>query len=172
MGFFSKLFGKDSEGVDKLADMFGSEKHYFDNLRHDDAPEPPKQPRPQKNGEQPPQRGYSPWGPLMPVEENQYSFQGSYTEYFSKVFAEEFPEYAVTCEDIDRRGSHRVVYTFRRNDRVQLIVELLSETSSTRTLRNECLRNGTPYLRFYYNHHGWWNARSYVAGRVRSKLGV
>ena len=29
---------------------------------------------------------------------------------------------------------------------------------------------GIPYLRFYYNHEGWWNTRSYVTRRIANAL--
>ena len=173
MGLFSKLFGKVVE--DASESMFGDEKHYFDNLREDDAPQPVSQksspnPPPPKKGEQ--VWGTLPWGPLMPREENQYSFNGSYIEYFDKVFREEFPDYQITYAPVERRYHPATVFTFTRNGRTMLIVELISEKSNVKQLAHQCRNQGTPYLRFYYDHQGWWNTRSYVADRVRGALSV
>lgn len=173
MSLFSKIFKKVSE--DAAESMFGDEKHYFDNLRPDDAPQPvsqsssPNPPAPKK-GEQ--VRGDLPWGELMPKEENQYSFSGSYTEYFDKVFREEFPNYQITHEVDQNRYHPATIFTFTANGRTVLTVELMSERSSSKELRHKCMSAGMPYLRFYYDHQGWWNARSYVANRVRGALSV
>ena len=174
MGLFSKLFGKVAE--DAAESMFGDEKHYFDNLREDDAPQPVSQksspnPPPPKKGEV--VRGNLPWGPLMPKEENQYSFGGSYIEYFDKVFREEFPEFGITHAQVEGRYHPATVFTFTNiSGRTALIVELMSEKSNVKKLAYQCRSEGTPYLRFYYDHQGWWNARSYVANRVRGALSV
>ena len=173
MGLFSKLFKKAAE--DAAESMFGDEKHYFDNLREDDAPKPVSQrsspnPPPPKKGEA--VRGLLPWGPVMPKEENQYSFGGSYVEYFGKLFAEEFSSYGITHETDDKRYHPATIFTFTNNGRTALIVELISEKSNVRQLALKCRNEGVPYLRFYYDHDGWWNARSYVTNRVRSALSV
>ncbi|MBR6101382.1 MAG: hypothetical protein IKP95_03050 [Ruminococcus sp.] len=168
MGLFSKLFGKIS---DTAADMYGDEKHFFDNLRPDDAPPQPA-PKPQKGAspQQAQPRGLLPWGPVMPAEENQYSVGGNYVDYFARVFREEFPDYQVTHAPAERIAA--TVFTFERNGSTKLIVEVMSENCTSKKLRRECQNSGMPYLRFYYNHFGWWNARSYVAGRVRTALSV
>lgn len=169
MGLFSKLFGKAAE--DAVESMFGDEKHFFDNLREDDKPQPAnaKPPKPEP-GQQP--RGKLPYGDLMPEEENQYSFGGSYVEYFSKVFTEEFPGYQITHAPAENSYHPAEVFTFTAAGRTALVVEIISEKSSVRKLAQQCRSQGTPYTRFYYDHHGWWNARSYVVGRVRSALSV
>ena len=170
MGIFSKLFGKAAE--DAAADMFGDEKHYFDNLRQDYEPVQPVRPAPSsKNNPASAPRGNCPWGDIMPAEENQYSFSGSYVEYFNKVFSEEFPSYQISYAPAEN-GRAATIFTFTNAGRTALIVELMSDRSSVRKLRNQCWNEGIPYLRFYYDHPGWWNARSYVAGRVRSALSV
>ncbi len=46
----------------------------------------------------------------------------------------------------------------------------MSESCEAKKFRDDCVRAGTPYLRFYYDHDGWWNTRSYVAGRIRGAL--
>ena len=170
MGLFSKLFNKTIE--DAAESMFGSEKHYFDNLREDDKPEPVSQKSSAAPPKGQPPSGNMPWGDIMPAEENQYSFGGSYIQYFEKVFSEEFPNYQISYEIDEDRYTPATVFTFANAGRTALIVEIMSERSSSRKLRNKCRNEGTPYLRFYYDHHGWWNARSYVAGRVRGALSV
>lgn len=113
--------------------------------------------------------GFS-WGPYMPAEENQYNYPGSWREYFTHVFCEDFPGYVIRYDDVPRRNAG--VFTFELGGRTELVVELLSETSSLNRLRDTCRREGIPYLRFYYNHDGWWNTRSYVVSRVRAALRV
>ncbi|MBQ6163728.1 MAG: hypothetical protein IJK23_04550 [Clostridia bacterium] len=109
----------------------------------------------------------NPWD-IMPAEENQYSFAGPYTAYFSGIFASEFPAYNVTQEP----AGSSTVCTFRQGGAKALVVELKSEKSEANRLRTECSRAGIPYLRFYYDHEGWWNTRSYVVNRVRAALGM
>jgi len=109
------------------------------------------------------------WGDRMPAEENQYSFDGDYIAYFDTVLSQECASYRVVRESIrDGRGT---VYHIWAGDREALIVELMSERSSANRVRRDCQTKGIPYLRFYYDHPGWWNTRSYVGGRVRTALG-
>ena len=111
--------------------------------------------------------GFS-WGDQMPAEENQFSYPGSYREYFESVFRAEFPQYQLQTEEF-RSGC---VITFLDGGRKALVVELKSEHSEANRLRKNCQREGLPYLRFYHNHHGWWNTRSYVVTRTRAALGL
>ena len=111
----------------------------------------------------------SSWYDEVPAEECQYNYSGPYLEYFSKVFREDFPRYDVTLETIDE--SRRYKYTFRFGGEVKLIVELMTEKSCANAFRRECQRNGIPYLRFYFDHEGWWNTRAYVDERVGEVLG-
>ena len=111
----------------------------------------------------------APWGDVMPDEENQYNYKGSYTEYFEHIFSMDFAEYRTEKSFVD--GSRRVVYTFYKGGSRRLVVELMPESSVAKKLRSECEREGVPYRRFYFNHHGWWNTRSYVTGRIREALG-
>ena len=53
--------------------------------------------------------GFS-WGPIMPAEENQFNYPGSYVDYFAHVFREDFPQYRVTSEQRD--GGRSAVFTF------------------------------------------------------------
>ena len=113
--------------------------------------------------------GFS-WGPVMPAEENQFSWNGSYVDYFAHIFRDDFPQFQLQIETPPGRSA--TVMTLHYGGRIALIVELLSEKSSAKKLRNQCRINGIPYLRFYYDHDGWWNTRRYVVTRVRSALGM
>ena len=127
---------------------------------------------PQPAGSQPAVRGSETcgfsWGPVMPAEENQYNYPGTYVEYFSHVFKEEFPGYNITYGQDPKRYS--TIFTFWSGAGKALVVELLPRSSETKMLRNACAAQNIPYLRFYYNHHGWWNTRAYVAQRTREAL--
>jgi hypothetical protein len=46
----------------------------------------------------------------------------------------------------------------------------MSDGTQRYKLRNECRAQGIPYLRFYYDHDGWWNTRSYVTRRIAGQL--
>ncbi len=127
--------------------------------------------------------GFS-WGDQMPREENQYSYPGEYYDYFAMIFARDFPSLRAEQEARFMGNDNRAVrygrpqprrrvatvFTLWDGGRKALVVELLSEHAQTAKLRSECERQGIPYLRFYYNHHGWWNTRSYVVERVRQAL--
>jgi len=106
---------------------------------------------------------------VIPAEECQYNYSGSYAQYFEHVFSEDFPGYLLSREST--YNGRATVFTFRQGGRKALVVELLSENSSVTKLRKACAAEGVPYLRFYYDHDGWWNTRSYVSGRVRAALG-
>ena len=107
------------------------------------------------------------WGEEMPAEENQYNYGGTYTEYFENIFSTDFAEYRTekTTEYA------RTAYSFYSGASKVLVVELMPESSSANKLRRECEKAGVAYLRFYYNHYGWWNTRSYVKGRISTALG-
>ena len=113
--------------------------------------------------------GFS-WGENMPSEENQFNYPGTYVEYFRHVFSEDFPSYRLTDESV-RKGKATVI-TLWNGEQKALVVELMSETSSAEKIRYSCQKEGIPYLRFYYNHHGWWNTRAYVVMRTRNALGL
>lgn len=112
--------------------------------------------------------GFS-WGPTMPDEENQYNYSGSYDQYFLSVFNEAFSMYRIFQETV-RRGK-ATVFTFWNGEQKTLVVELMSENSSAQRIRSECRKEGVPYLRFYYNHFGWWNTKAYVIQRTAKALG-
>jgi hypothetical protein len=125
--------------------------------------------RPQPRREETAESGFS-WGEDMPEEENQYSFNGTYLAYFDMVFSQEFPQYRITRESTAK--GRATVYSFWQGERKVLTAELMSERSEANKLRSACRAQGMPYVRFYYDHDGWWNTRSYVATRTRAALGL
>ncbi|MBQ6674801.1 MAG: hypothetical protein IJM75_01600 [Ruminococcus sp.] len=171
MGLLGKLFGDDD--LDKKA------KGFFDSLVGS------VQNKPQNNNTQNTEQSYyaapSPapaaaqngpsgfsWGDTMPNEENQFNSGLTYDAYFEKVYREDFPEYRVT-KQMSRTGKC-CVFTFERDGRVCLKVEVLSQSSAPYKIRQECLQSGIGYTRFYHNHHGWWNTRRYVDERTRNAI--
>ena len=52
----------------------------------------------------------------------------------------------------------------------RLVVELMTEKSEANKFRRDTQRRGIPYVRFYFDHSGWWNTRSYVNERVSGAL--
>ena len=111
------------------------------------------------------------WGVKLPNEPNQYNFPGSYLEYFQDIFNRDFAAYRVT-RSANPRSDKTTVYTFYEGARVALVVEIMSRRGDLQQLRRDCARSRTPYLRFYYDKEGWWNARSYVVRRIREALGA
>lgn len=104
----------------------------------------------------------------IPAEENQYNYNGTYTAYFESIFREELGGYSM--EKTFPSGDRRVVYTFSNGAAKVLVVELMTEKCSAEKLRSDCQKEGVPYLRFYYDHQGWWNIRTYVVERIRKAL--
>ena len=109
--------------------------------------------------------GFS-WGDKKPAEENQYNFDGPFWVYFENIFNTDFAEYryekTVLYED------RRIAYYFYSGDAKVLAVELMTDKSDARKFRNECQKAGLAYVRFYFNHPGWWNTRSYVVRRIKA----
>ena len=108
------------------------------------------------------------WGEFMPDEPNQYNYPGDYQAYFADIFRTEFADCTVDMSGYETRPA--TVFTLYKNGRRALVVELLSKSSSAQKIRRDCRLSGTPYLRFYYNYHGWWNTRSYVVRRCRAAM--
>ncbi|MBR5371314.1 MAG: hypothetical protein IK130_03780, partial [Oscillospiraceae bacterium] len=104
----------------------------------------------------------------IPQEENLFTFQGPYFLYFEKIFTESFSMFRIEREAA--KGRKAVIFTFWDGARKALCVEILDGNSNAKRFREECQAAGIPYLRFYYNHWGWWNTRSYVENRVRGAL--
>ncbi len=166
MSLLSKLFGG---AKDEVADMLKKEaaRAVKEAAKLGDTPRRAPEPTPAPRSFQA-ESGFS-WGEDMPDEENQYNYPGTFVQYFDHVFHEEFPTLAVDHESL--RGGRSVVCTLRDGGSKVLVVELMTEKSSANKVRSECRRAGVPYLRFYYDHDGWWNTRTYVATRCRSAMG-
>ena len=109
------------------------------------------------------------WGPEMPDEPNQFNYSGTYLEYFTEIFQTEFPEYRV-ARAVGTSRKPVTVFTFWNGDAKALVVELMPQSSAAKKLRRDCADLGIPYLRYYYDHDGWWNTRSYVIRRTRAAL--
>ena len=110
------------------------------------------------------------WGPEMPAEENQFNSGKAYDQYFYDIYVENFPQYRITCEKV-RKGAATVITFYNGiTQEKALVVELLSENSSAEALRYNARKEHVPYLRFYYNHAGWWNTKSYVIRRTKEAL--
>ena len=98
MGLLSQLLGKKTESAikDLLNDTEKKIKAAVkDGFKDDPAPKPaakPAETAPPQAAEQ--ERSDALWGEIMPKDENQFSFNGTYKEYFEKIFTEEFPEYS------------------------------------------------------------------------------
>lgn len=164
MGFLSKLFGY-ADKPSNLEEKFESPVSDADESRQAYQSSAVPKPAPAM-----PSGGGLPWGDKMPGEENQYSFNGTYIEYFNKVFTEDFADYDITYEAVAGRSTPATVFHFAKGGTRVLTVELMSERSDAQGTKIQCRKNGIKYLRFYYDHHGWWNARSYVTNRVRGEL--
>ena len=165
MGLFDKLFKNLSEKLtedDKKAlnDFADALNTAAEQKQKEEAEKPAySEPEAQSSGS----------SNAVPEEENQYNFNGPYYAYFEKLFNEEFPEYRI--ERIKPQDRRAYVFTFYEGARKALVVELLNSSSAAKKIRSDCAKEGTPYLRYYYDHEGWWNTRSYVTNRTRQALG-
>ena len=160
MGFLSKLLSGESKKI--LGDIIDSVQAGVENSATGQSSGN------QYADESQTEAGGKSWGRKMPAEENQYNFSGRYYEYFDSIYKAEFPEYEISYEmTYDGRATE---FTFVKDGRKALVVELLSETSAVKRRKMECAKEGIPYLRFYYNHKGWWNTRSYVIERTKNAL--
>ncbi len=111
------------------------------------------------------------WGEEMPAEENLFNSGKAPAAYFKDIFLAEFADYEL-AEEAGWGGADRSwIFRFRKGGEDKLVVELLPENSSAVKLREKCRKQGLPYLRYYTNHEGWWNTRSYVVNRTRAALG-
>jgi len=164
MGLFSKLFGSAVNNVAKeIANSIKNESvNASDNTQSEGCSA-----YNQENSNKISESGNS-WGPVMPKEENQFNYKGTYKEYFNDIFRSEFSSYNIEVSDSSNGRS--TVFVFMKGDKRALVVELLSQKSSVYKLRSHCEREKIPYLRYYYDHHGWWNTRSYVTERTRKAL--
>lgn len=111
--------------------------------------------------------GFS-WGPTMPAEENQFNYPGTYKQYFESVFKGAFPEYEIVRTDFENRNA--CLFTFFKGGSKMLVVEVMSDRSNAQSTRKNCRANGVRYLRYYHNHHSWWNTKAYVIERTGNAL--
>ena len=164
MGLFDKILnglGVDSQAVGKIVDGLVENAKEQNAKREAEAAYDDVQMEPASGDS---------WGEVMPDEENQYNFHGSYDEYFEHIFDNDFSGYEYEREDLP--GTARTVYTFYAGGgRKVLILELMNQTSCANKIRRNAEKEGVPYLRFYYDHDGWWNTRSYVTRRMQKALG-
>ena len=169
MSLLSKLFGKK---VGDAAEKLMKDVMQSGNSSHSAKPTPAAPSTPGNSSFSTAEEGPSgdSWGPRMPAEENQFSYPGDYLSYFEHVYREEFPQYLLEAQPIPNRRGSTIVFSL--DGRRVLLVELMSDRSVSRRLRNSCVREGIPYLRFYYDHPNWWNTRSYVVRRTRFALGL
>ena len=173
MSLLSKLLGDSKKELAPVLDALkeAAQKAGVDSILNDaQASRPAQAPSPRREPERragAAESGFS-WGEDMPAEENQYSFQGSYLAYFDMVFSQALPQYRITRET----SGKSTVYSFWQGERKALVAELMSECSEANKLRSACRAQGLPYVRFYYDHDGWWNTGSYVISRTRAALGL
>ena len=127
----------------------------------------PQQPAPQQHAAPAGESGDS-WGDEMPAEPNQFNFGGNYVQYFESILREEFAGYAVQKDASDM--CRRTVFTLSGAAGKALVIEVMTENSAAQKIRRACEKEGVPYVRFYFDHDGWWNTRSYVTRRIRAAL--
>ncbi len=192
MGLFSDLFGKgkgDGSAFDKLKQLAETAMGELTQNQQtgQNAPAPaqtqpaapakPAAPEPASVVPDAPVGSFGiSWGAECPQVPGQYTYNGTYLQYFEEVFRLEFPQYRVEMEKspyarpLQLKG-YATVCTFWNGTQKALVVELMSQNSSAGRLRRETNAAGIPYLRFYYDHPGWWNTKEYVVGRIRHALG-
>lgn len=168
MSLLSKLLGGKKPSLTDLVDLIqGKEQSVAPASQRPAARPEPAYPVNVPQGEETP-IGRS-WGERMPNEPNQYNFPGSYLQYFEDIFNRDFAAYRVIRSE-NPRSDRTTIYSFYDFDKLVLVVEIMSRRADLQQLRRDCRRNGTPYLRFYHDYEGWWNARSYVVRRIRAAL--
>lgn len=122
-------------------------------------------------GSAPSAPGHDPaWYESVPAEECQFNSPGTYKDYFMRVLGEDFPGFEPVYEDVKPGRTARI--RMMRGGETALVIELMSENCAANSFRRECQRNGVKYTRFYFDHKGWWNTRSYVKARVSEALGL
>ena len=176
MGFLSKFIGAiaGDKGIDEMV------KQVIDTTKETvtNNAAPKNAPKPQTPAAAPmaapksaEEKSGRSWGPTMPQEENQFSFKGTYKEYFSGIFKAEFSDFKVEQSTDPKRDAE--FFTFiDASGKTRLFVEVMSRKTNAQRRKTECVKNNIPYLRFYHDYHGWWNTRSYVIDRVRGQLGA
>ena len=171
MSLFSKLFGGDKEAEETakslLKSIFGNQNESKPETKpeYEDEPEAASVNNASDDSDYEAPSGFS-WGDKMPAEENQYNFNGTFKQYFENIFSTEFAAYRY--EKAENYG--RVAYTLYGAAGKAIVVELMPGKSESKKLRKQCEAEGTPYVRFYYNHEGWWNTKEYVIQRMKEKI--
>ncbi len=178
MGLFSKLFGNDEEAKKAKSTLEDMLKAVAGAVEKKPAEKPVEKPVSSSGmtvggGSIPAQvKPASPsgesWGEEMPAEPNQFNSGLRFDQYFEGIFRTEFADYTLQREDF--QDGKRVVFTFVKDGRKALVVELLGKNSSAVKIRKICRGQGIPYLRYYYDYDGWWNTRAYVIKRTRAAL--
>ena len=176
MGLLSKILGAsgkkaESAAADFLKDVMKKVGEQTEQ-RKAAAPAPAKTEAPAAASEPAAEeRSDSLWGEIMPKDENQFSFNGTYKAYFEQIFRTEFAAYPFTLTHSQYYDSD--VYSFTKNGEKVLVVELMRTNCDATKLRRDTLRAGVPYLRLYIDcsEIGWWNARTYVVDRIRKAIG-
>ena len=110
------------------------------------------------------------WGEEMPDEPNQFNSGMAPAAYFEDIFRTEFADYELTKEAGWGGPERSLIFRFRKGGEDKLAVELLPGNSGAVRFREKCRKQGLPYLRYYTDHEGWWNTRSYVTRRVTAAL--
>lgn len=174
MSLLSKLFGEGNQKVENAAKDFL--KNVAKKIGEAEANKPQPAPAQQPAAQAPaapiqPERSDALWGEIMPKDENQFSFSGTYQEYFESIFRSEFADLSFTLSHPQYYDSD--IYTFTKAGNTVLVIELMKKSCAAQKLRRDTLRSGVPYLRFYTNCSdiGWWNARTYVINRMKEALG-
>ena len=171
MGILSKLFGGDKEAEKAANDLLSilakangpQQKPQQTQPKQEEKPK--QEPQPQYDDED-----LSEWEKI-PAEECQYNFSGSFEQYFEHVFAEDFPGYRVEKAYVNKPDyKKRVAYSFYNGASKVLVIELMPESSEAKKFREDTKKAGISYLRFYYDHEGWWNTRTYVKQRIQAVL--
>ena len=180
MGLLSRLIGEEAakKAVDALQDIAGKAADELSNLdkalseraASGSADAPRANTVNANSGRQ--AETYAPygvsWGDKKPSEPNQFNYQGTYQEYFQNLFSKEFPQYRIDCREVNKGLS--TLYTFYDGDREALAVEVTTQRTESQAVRKRSRAAGVPYLRYYYDHPGWWNTYSYVTARTRAAL--
>ena len=172
MGILSKLFGNSKYSATVQNVMDAAEKKLKEAMKEAEKKEAAAAEKTEAAAPKIQEESSNmPWGPVMPKEENQFSFNGTYKAYFEKIFQEEFPELSFMLSHPQYYDSD--IYSFTKGGEKKLVIELMKKSCSAQKLRRDTLREGVPYLRFYTDCSGigWWNARSYVTGKMKEALG-
>ena len=177
MGLLSKLFGDNKEAAQAAKDILGGIFGEAAQKAAEENREPSSRAQQEENvWNMPDENAFTKvpagpsgesWGPVMPAEMNQFNSGNTWWGYFEEIFASDFPQYRVEKEAANAK---RNIYTFYNGAEKVLVIELMSQSCDSKKLRERCQASGLPYLRFYYDHEGWWNTRSYVVRRMNDQI--